>query len=397
MRLLPYFDAYAVGCHPRETVFPGRAAERALAGGQAGCFPVLLVDGVVAGVWHQRRSGRRIDITVEPLGADLRADAGAGGSGRADRGDPPGRSPSDDRSRDRRPARLRGAARPPVTTPTVSGRRHPDEGGRAAPWRVLCRGATNPRMVSMIPRPSDTPHRPVQWGDRQPVRGMRAQEVLLPGRVGRPVGLGVPRTGTSVLADGRRPVSPSGPRPPPGAGTGARRGRRPGSGRAGRRAPLAVLAAAGLLRPPADPLRLAPWTAGTRAPVPRPEEGPERPGDLRVCGPGGGSAGEAEAAVAGERRRRAPAGAGGRGRGGQDAGPVLESGDPGRRRRRSVPAGVRGERGGDDGRGGQGRAGGHVGPPVAFPGLSGLIVVRHRLPPFITGSEQCVTFGDGWG
>ncbi|MBE1484758.1 winged helix DNA-binding domain-containing protein [Plantactinospora soyae] len=68
VRLLPYFDAYSVGCFPREHVFPGRAAERALAGGQAGNYPVLLVDGVVAGVWHQRRSGRRIDVTVEPLG-----------------------------------------------------------------------------------------------------------------------------------------------------------------------------------------------------------------------------------------------------------------------------------------------------------------------------------------
>jgi hypothetical protein len=35
--------------------------------GQAGTFPVLLIDGTVAGVWHQRRSGRRIAITVEPL------------------------------------------------------------------------------------------------------------------------------------------------------------------------------------------------------------------------------------------------------------------------------------------------------------------------------------------
>jgi hypothetical protein len=67
VRLLPLFDAYTVGCHPREKLFPGRAAERALARGQAGNFPVLLVDGVVGGVWHQRRSGRRIAITVEPL------------------------------------------------------------------------------------------------------------------------------------------------------------------------------------------------------------------------------------------------------------------------------------------------------------------------------------------
>ncbi|NUT47850.1 MAG: winged helix DNA-binding domain-containing protein [Saccharothrix sp.] len=73
VRLLPYFDAYAVGSHPREVVFPGRAAERALSRGQAGNFPVLLVDGVVAGVWHQKRSGRRIVVTVEPFGSLSRA------------------------------------------------------------------------------------------------------------------------------------------------------------------------------------------------------------------------------------------------------------------------------------------------------------------------------------
>lgn len=69
VRLLPYFDAYVVGCHPRTRLFPGPAAERALAGGQAGNFPVLLVDGIVAGVWQQRRAGRRLAITVEPLQA----------------------------------------------------------------------------------------------------------------------------------------------------------------------------------------------------------------------------------------------------------------------------------------------------------------------------------------
>ncbi|MBB5953510.1 truncated hemoglobin YjbI [Saccharothrix tamanrassetensis] len=66
--LLPYFDAFVVGSHPREQLFPGRAWQRALAGGQAGNYPVLLVDGVVAGVWHQRRSGSRIAVTVEPFG-----------------------------------------------------------------------------------------------------------------------------------------------------------------------------------------------------------------------------------------------------------------------------------------------------------------------------------------
>jgi hypothetical protein len=66
--LLPYFDAYAVGCHPRGRLFPGRAANRALApAGGAGNYPVLLIDGIVAGVWHQRRSGRRLHVTVEPI------------------------------------------------------------------------------------------------------------------------------------------------------------------------------------------------------------------------------------------------------------------------------------------------------------------------------------------
>ena len=69
LRLLPYFDAFVVGGQPRELLFPGRATERALSpSGQAGNFPVVLVDGVVAGVWHQRRSGRKLDITVEPFG-----------------------------------------------------------------------------------------------------------------------------------------------------------------------------------------------------------------------------------------------------------------------------------------------------------------------------------------
>ena len=46
---------------------PAAAAERALARSQAGNYPVLLLDGVVGGVWHQKRSGRQLDLTVEPL------------------------------------------------------------------------------------------------------------------------------------------------------------------------------------------------------------------------------------------------------------------------------------------------------------------------------------------
>ena len=67
-RLLPYFDAYVVAGQPREKLYPERAAARGLnPGGQAGNYPVLLVDGVVDGVWHQKLSGRKLAITVEPL------------------------------------------------------------------------------------------------------------------------------------------------------------------------------------------------------------------------------------------------------------------------------------------------------------------------------------------
>jgi len=68
IRLLPYFDAYVVAGQPRERLYPGAAAARALTpAGQAGNYPVLLVDGVVGGVWHQRRSGQKLAITVEAL------------------------------------------------------------------------------------------------------------------------------------------------------------------------------------------------------------------------------------------------------------------------------------------------------------------------------------------
>jgi hypothetical protein len=75
VRLLPYFDALPIGFQPRGLMFPGYATERALARGQAGNYPVVLVDGVVRGVWHQRRAGRYVDLTVEtwePLSATRR-------------------------------------------------------------------------------------------------------------------------------------------------------------------------------------------------------------------------------------------------------------------------------------------------------------------------------------
>ncbi len=54
--LLPYFDAYVVAGQPRDRLYPGPAAARALTpSGQAGNYPVLLVDGG-GGLRHQPRS-----------------------------------------------------------------------------------------------------------------------------------------------------------------------------------------------------------------------------------------------------------------------------------------------------------------------------------------------------
>ncbi|RFU86080.1 winged helix DNA-binding domain-containing protein [Streptomyces triticagri] len=73
VRLLPYFDAYLVGSQPRQLIHPGRAAERALsATGQAGTTQAVTVGGEVAGLWHQKRSGRKLALTVELFGRSTR-------------------------------------------------------------------------------------------------------------------------------------------------------------------------------------------------------------------------------------------------------------------------------------------------------------------------------------
>ncbi len=64
IRLLPYFDAYVVAGQPRERLYPGAAAARALTpAGQAGNYPVLLVDGMVGGCGT---SGARAASSLSP-------------------------------------------------------------------------------------------------------------------------------------------------------------------------------------------------------------------------------------------------------------------------------------------------------------------------------------------
>jgi hypothetical protein len=65
VRLLPHFDCYLRGFHPRAQLVAGHGDRAA---GGTGRFPVLLVDGQVAGVWERRQRGRRLQVRVDVFG-----------------------------------------------------------------------------------------------------------------------------------------------------------------------------------------------------------------------------------------------------------------------------------------------------------------------------------------
>jgi hypothetical protein len=77
--LVPRFDVFVVGSHPRDVLIPPALVKRASATGLlrggigsgrsylAGPMPVILVDGVVSGIWESKRSARRLDIIAQPL------------------------------------------------------------------------------------------------------------------------------------------------------------------------------------------------------------------------------------------------------------------------------------------------------------------------------------------
>jgi hypothetical protein len=70
--LLPQYDPYVLGPGPAGRVLPAAARDlvrrrkRGRYEGAAG-VPVLLVDGVVAGVWERRQRPRRVEVAVEPV------------------------------------------------------------------------------------------------------------------------------------------------------------------------------------------------------------------------------------------------------------------------------------------------------------------------------------------
>ncbi len=68
VRLLPAFDQYVVAATLQAAHFlPGDFRDR-IYRPQGWLSPVLLVDGVMAGVWRHERKGRRLVVEVEPFG-----------------------------------------------------------------------------------------------------------------------------------------------------------------------------------------------------------------------------------------------------------------------------------------------------------------------------------------
>lgn len=65
VRLLPSYDVYVIGAHPRDLLIPGH--EKLVFDRGAGPLPTLLVDGAVAGVWRHERRGRRFAIRLRPF------------------------------------------------------------------------------------------------------------------------------------------------------------------------------------------------------------------------------------------------------------------------------------------------------------------------------------------
>jgi hypothetical protein len=64
VHLLPQYDIYVVGSFPRQQLIP-RIAPAELQRGTAAPFAVVLVDGVIGGLWQRTRRGNCVDICVD--------------------------------------------------------------------------------------------------------------------------------------------------------------------------------------------------------------------------------------------------------------------------------------------------------------------------------------------
>ena len=65
VHLLPHFDVFVVGSHPRSALMEPESLVARLSPGTAAPFAVLLVGGRVAGVWDRKPKGKRLLIRVD--------------------------------------------------------------------------------------------------------------------------------------------------------------------------------------------------------------------------------------------------------------------------------------------------------------------------------------------
>ena len=65
VHLLPHFDVYTVGSHPRDQLIPRGSPVAVVSPGTAAGFAVLLVGGRVGGVWERKPKGKRLLVRVD--------------------------------------------------------------------------------------------------------------------------------------------------------------------------------------------------------------------------------------------------------------------------------------------------------------------------------------------
>jgi Winged helix DNA-binding domain len=82
VRLLPEYDPYVMGFRERDQLVPPAVAAQIKAHGKgrfegAAGTPLLVVDGLAAGIWRRRKTAKRIELTVEPTRRLTRAERAA--------------------------------------------------------------------------------------------------------------------------------------------------------------------------------------------------------------------------------------------------------------------------------------------------------------------------------
>ena len=73
VNLVPHFDVFVVGSHPRRQLMDPDSDVARLSPGTAAGFAVILVGGRVGGVWERRPKGKRLLVRADPSGRLTRA------------------------------------------------------------------------------------------------------------------------------------------------------------------------------------------------------------------------------------------------------------------------------------------------------------------------------------